>query len=149
MTADTERSIVPTTPVVNPHRYIFTPSLEFSRRKHSDGTVICEWPILHEFQGFRLYVKPKEIDDEYSAFHFALIGLIRRNEQDDPSYEKPESLVREVCNGFCDDSGITYSYFGDPLLGASGMVQNLDPKALAEALMYVSMYQKKWCFTEA
>lgn len=148
MTTDTEHHTIPDLPVVNPNRYIFTPSLEVAKRKHSDGTLITQWPICHEFGDCRLYVRPKEIDGEYAAFEYALIGLLKRTEADVPSYEDDTSLVRTMCGGHCNAEGLRYSYFGDPLLGAVGMVENLDAKALAEAMLYVAMYQKKWC-TEA
>lgn len=145
MTTDTDSIFTPALPVVNPHRYIYTPSLEFASRKHSDGTVVSDWPIHHVFGNFRLYVKPKEVDGEYEAFSFVLLGLLRRTEDDQPGYDNPTSLVREVCNGYCNGEGIRYCYFGDPLLGGSGLVENIDLKALSEALVFVAMYQKKWC----
>lgn len=146
MTADTENTVRPALPVVNPHRYIYTPSLEIARRKYSDGSLITAWPIMHEFGGTRLFVRPKYIEGEYGAFDFELLGLMKRDAGDEPSWDNPRSLVRSICSGFCGEEGLKYTYMGDPLIGASGMVENLDPKALAEAMLYVAMYQKKWCF---
>lgn len=148
MTTDTDYAFIPALPVINPNRYIHTPSLEINKRKHSDGTVITKWPIHHNFGGLRLYVRPKEVEGEYSAFDFELIGLIRRTVEDRPTYDSDNALIRSICHGHCAEEGVRYSYFGDPLLGAVGMVENLDAKALAEAMQYIAMYQKKWCVSE-
>lgn len=132
-------------PVVNPNRFIHIPSLKIGQRKNSNGTLISEWLIHHDFHDYRLYIQPISVDDEYQAFDFEVVGLLRANPDDQPSYDNPESLIRSVCHGHCNGNGIRYSYFGDPLLGGTALVEELDPKALAEALMYVSLYQKKWC----